>query len=170
MSTIATKIKQLREARDLSQQSLGLQIGTHQSRISKWEDGVGAPKPPDLYAMSLVFGVSLEYLCNDEADVPDDVRATIRERFVATLDDPTKQAFALVDILGPREAIKRMISAPQADTPAPEKGGPDAPKGGLIYHNLSTTQIPTRKPGRAFDERQKRGSGNGSSAKAGAVR
>jgi transcriptional regulator with XRE-family HTH domain len=62
------KLRNLRELRRLSQEDLGALIGVAQTRITKWENGTGAPDPGQLLKLSRALGVSLDYLADDSLD------------------------------------------------------------------------------------------------------
>lgn len=53
------RIKELREAADLTQAELAVQMGVSQNTISVWENGVAAPKTRDLPRLAFVLGCSV---------------------------------------------------------------------------------------------------------------
>ena len=57
-----TRVKELREERDLSQTTLGAHSGCSQNTISKIELGECDPKASVLIEMSKYFGVSVDYI------------------------------------------------------------------------------------------------------------
>lgn len=59
---MSTRIKKLREQKNLSQLALGMKVGCSQNTISKIEKGECDPKASILIEMSKVFGVSVDYI------------------------------------------------------------------------------------------------------------
>jgi transcriptional regulator with XRE-family HTH domain len=74
---IARKISELRKKKGITQVQLASAIDRHQSRVAKWELSEGKPEPGDLLAMAKIFGVPLDYLCDDEAPDPDEADHSI---------------------------------------------------------------------------------------------
>lgn len=62
MATLAERIKMLRKAAGLTQQSLGAQFGVAKNTISQYETGRNAPNDDIKIAMANFFGVSMDYL------------------------------------------------------------------------------------------------------------
>lgn len=61
-----TGIKELREARGLTQSELGKKLGLTQSAVAKWETGGFTPCTSTLLALADVLGVSIDRLCGRE--------------------------------------------------------------------------------------------------------
>lgn len=55
-------IREAREERGISQESLARLIDVSQTTISNWEYGLYFPKPPELVAISVELGISLDEL------------------------------------------------------------------------------------------------------------
>lgn len=64
--TIGEKIKEVRKNFDLSQYGLAEKLNVSRQAITKWETGEGLPDTENLKNMSKLFGVSIDYLLNDE--------------------------------------------------------------------------------------------------------
>lgn len=65
---LADKIINLRKKNGLSQEELAEQIGVSRQAVSKWEGMQSIPDLDKLIALSRFFGVSTDYLLNDELE------------------------------------------------------------------------------------------------------
>lgn len=70
MKTFAAKVKEERENRGWSQTDLAERIGLTIRSVSSYETGDTKPRGIMLRRLSAVFGVSSDYLMNDEIDDP----------------------------------------------------------------------------------------------------
>ena len=59
---ISTRIKELRNENNLSQQNLAKQIGVSQKAIDFWEKGINEPKASYIIKLAKFFNVSSDYL------------------------------------------------------------------------------------------------------------
>lgn len=64
---LSDKILYCRKKAGMSQETLAEKIGVSRQAISKWECGTAAPELENLYAISKLFGVTTDWLLNDEA-------------------------------------------------------------------------------------------------------
>ncbi len=64
-SVISKKLKQLRIQHGLSQLELAQKLGISNRAISKWEKGISMPSSENIYRLSKVFGVSIEYFYSE---------------------------------------------------------------------------------------------------------
>ena len=64
--TIASNLKQIREAKGLSQREVAKQIGVANTSYFAWERGKTKPKKENLIKLSNIFGVTYEALVKDE--------------------------------------------------------------------------------------------------------
>ena len=62
------KITKLRKERNMTQEDLALQLVVSRQSISKWELGVCDPDIQKLKEISKLFGVSFDYLLNDDKE------------------------------------------------------------------------------------------------------
>lgn len=62
------KLVQLRKKKGLSQLELAEALKVSRQAISKWELGTAIPTLENLASISRLFGVSVDYLVNDEAE------------------------------------------------------------------------------------------------------
>jgi transcriptional regulator with XRE-family HTH domain len=65
MNVFGNKIKRLREGKNMSIRMLAQEIGISSGQISKYENGIHEPTLSVLNKYKEVFGVSLDYLCDD---------------------------------------------------------------------------------------------------------
>ena len=63
MVTIGEKIKELRQAKGMSQLELSELIGSNQTKISGWENNLCEPRVFNCILLADIFGVSLDELC-----------------------------------------------------------------------------------------------------------
>ena len=66
-----TKLASLRKQKGLTQTDLAEKLNVSRQAISKWEGGVAVPSTENLRVLSELYGVSLDYLLNGDADDPD---------------------------------------------------------------------------------------------------
>lgn len=69
------KIHQLRKGKGLSQEELASQLTVSRQAISKWELGESVPDTENVVQLSRIFGVSTDYLLNDEYQSDKDIPA-----------------------------------------------------------------------------------------------
>lgn len=64
--TFGEKLLVLRKSKGMSQEQLAAQITVSRQAISKWELGESLPDTDNVIQLSKLFGVSIDYLLNDE--------------------------------------------------------------------------------------------------------
>ena len=64
--TFSEKLYQLRKSKGLSQEQLAEQLSVSRQAISKWESAAAMPETEKLLVISKYFGVSIDYLLNEE--------------------------------------------------------------------------------------------------------
>lgn len=69
------KLVQLRKKRGMSQLELAESLDVSRQAISKWELGTAIPTLENLVALSKLYGVSVDYLVNDESTSDFDIPA-----------------------------------------------------------------------------------------------
>lgn len=62
------KIYNLRKKEGLSQEALAEKLGVSRQSVSKWETGEATPEVSKLLSLSKLFGVTTDYLLDDEAE------------------------------------------------------------------------------------------------------
>jgi transcriptional regulator with XRE-family HTH domain len=65
---ISEKIKKLRQEKGWSQTQLANKLGIHPQHVSRYERGVFTPSAETLTKIGEVFGVSADYLLNEETN------------------------------------------------------------------------------------------------------
>lgn len=74
---LSTIIKDIRKKNYLNQTAFADRIGVTQGAVSQWECGLTRPNTDQLKAISMEFGVSIDYLLADEdIDNPSDTPKT----------------------------------------------------------------------------------------------
>lgn len=75
---LSEKIINLRKARNMSQEELAEKLGVSRQAVSRWEVGSALPDASNILQLSKLFGVSADYLLNDdykgEASAPAKIR------------------------------------------------------------------------------------------------
>src|SRR5690554_654550 len=66
---ISEKIKRLRKERGWSQTQLSNKLNLHSQQISRYERGLFVPSSETLAKLAEVFGVSVDYLLNEDEDI-----------------------------------------------------------------------------------------------------
>ncbi len=67
---LAEKLIYLRKEKGLSQLTLAGMMNVSRQAISRWETGVAVPSSENLIYLGNLYGVSLDYLFNDNEDEP----------------------------------------------------------------------------------------------------
>lgn len=67
------KLFQLRKKAGMSQEDLAEQLGVSRQAISRWEMGTAMPDAPNLLRISVLFGVSADYLLHDDYQSDNDI-------------------------------------------------------------------------------------------------
>ena len=100
------KLKELREAKNMTQSQLGEYIGAKKSAISLWEAGERQPDQETLMRLASYFSVSVDYLLGHEspdqiekAPTQDDARAEAKMLLENMTDDEYERALAMLKLL-----------------------------------------------------------------------
>ncbi len=67
------KLTQLRKARGITQEQLAEQLGVSRQAVSRWESGDSTPDMLNLVGICRYFGVSSDYLINDDFSSDEDI-------------------------------------------------------------------------------------------------
>ena len=70
------KILELRKKSGLSQEEMAEKLNVSRQTISRWEVGTAQPDAGNLRQLSLLFGVTADYLLNNDSESPDDFSRT----------------------------------------------------------------------------------------------
>lgn len=68
--TLSEKLKEIRKRFGLSQEQLAEIMNVSRQAITKWETDGGIPDVSNLQRLSKVFGITVDYLLNDENKLP----------------------------------------------------------------------------------------------------
>ncbi|MFA5300966.1 MAG: helix-turn-helix transcriptional regulator [Lutibacter sp.] len=68
MSTFGNKARRLRENNNMTTRMLAEKIGDSNGQISKYENDIHEPTLSVLIKYKEIFGVSLDYLCDDKEE------------------------------------------------------------------------------------------------------
>ncbi len=80
---LSEKIVNLRKARNMSQEELSEQLGVSRQAVSRWEVGSALPDASNILQLSKLFGVSADYLLND--DYKGESPAPIKSKSVSSI-------------------------------------------------------------------------------------
>lgn len=69
------KIIKLRKAHNLSQEDLAEKLNVSRQAISRWENGTALPDAQNVLQISKLFGVTTDYLLNDDYESDRDIPA-----------------------------------------------------------------------------------------------
>ena len=70
---LADKILKLRKTQGMSQDDLAEKLNVSRQAISRWEMGTAQPDTPNVLQLSKLFGVTTDYLLNDDYESDHDV-------------------------------------------------------------------------------------------------
>ena len=68
---LSEKIVQLRKSQGLSQEELAERLGLSRQAVSRWEIGTALPDAGNLLQLSRLFGVTADYLLDEERESPE---------------------------------------------------------------------------------------------------
>ena len=71
---LTEKLARLRKANGLSQLDLAEKLSVSRQAISKWEVGTAVPTTDNLRVLSELYGVSIDYLLSDDAEMLNKIR------------------------------------------------------------------------------------------------
>ena len=80
---LSEKIVNLRKARNMSQEELAEKLGVSRQAVSRWEVGSALPDASNILQLSKLFGVSADYLLND--DYKGEAPAPIKSKSVSSI-------------------------------------------------------------------------------------
>ena len=68
--TLGQKLKEIRKRFGLSQEQLAEIMNVSRQAITKWENDVGLPDTSNLQELSKIFGITIDYLLNNDNSLP----------------------------------------------------------------------------------------------------
>ena len=78
--SLAEKIVTLRKQKGLSQEALAEQLNVSRQAVSRWEMGTALPDVTNILQLSKLFGVSTDYLLNDDYHSDQDIPAVKNQK------------------------------------------------------------------------------------------
>ncbi|HJD23914.1 MAG TPA: helix-turn-helix domain-containing protein [Firmicutes bacterium] len=81
---LGEKIRSLRRKNGLSQQELAEKLYVSRQAVSRWEMGAAQPEAANVWQLSRLFGVTADYLLNDDYQSDQDVPAVKRTEATAS--------------------------------------------------------------------------------------
>ena len=90
---LSEKILTLRKQNGMSQETLAEKLDVSRQAVSRWEVGSAQPDASNVLQLSKLFGVTADYLLNDEYESDRDVPAVIQTQ--TTANKKTKNIIAL---------------------------------------------------------------------------
>jgi len=73
------KLVRLRKEKGLTQLDLAEAVKVSRQAVSKWESGGGIPSTENLRSLGELYGVSIDYLLNEEAEEPEEGTAPMEK-------------------------------------------------------------------------------------------
>ncbi|EMS73520.1 helix-turn-helix domain-containing protein [Ruminiclostridium cellobioparum] len=93
---LADKILNIRKTYGMSQDDLAEKLNVSRQAISRWEMGTAQPDTPNVLQLSKLFGVTTDYLLNDDYESDRDV-PVVKETEITTKAEASRQsAFILL--------------------------------------------------------------------------
>lgn len=97
--TFADKILKLRKQAGLSQEELAEKLNVSRQAISRWEMGTAVPDAVNLLQMSKLFGVTVDYLINDEYQSDEDIPIVKQTEVKIKEENIVKNKFIMLVII-----------------------------------------------------------------------
>lgn len=96
MEKTKNKIKELRISKKLTQQQLADELHVTKQAISKWEKGKSIPDITSVELLASFFGVSVDYLINDNIEAGNSETAAVQPKCLSKLNIALISALALM--------------------------------------------------------------------------
>ena len=107
---LADKILNLRKTHGMSQEDLAEKLNVSRQAISRWEMGTVQPDTPNVLQLSKLFGVTIDYLLNDDYESDHDV-PIVKETETTTKAEANRQlAFTVLTGLNVMILIYQLIA------------------------------------------------------------
>lgn len=97
--TFADKILKLRKQAGLSQEELAEKLNVSRQAISRWEMGTSVPDAVNLLQMSKLFGITVDYLINDEYQSDRDILIVKQTDVKIKEENTVKNKFVMLVII-----------------------------------------------------------------------
>lgn len=112
------KIRNRRDELRLSQEDLAEMVGVAQTRITKWEKGVGDPSPTHLLRLARALGLSLDYLADDTLDAPPEPAGDLTEADRMILALAKRRTYEVAILALADSPVIRAVPPPPGTPPA----------------------------------------------------
>lgn len=136
--TFGEKLKELRKKQGWTQEEMADKIMVSRQALSKWESEAAIPDTENVLQISRLFGVSTDYLLNDEYESDNDIPAvqtkskTLTKRYSGIMYAVTGGITSAIGAAGALiMAIWGSIVSPVISYPSPEGNEPSIAKTGL---------------------------------------
>lgn len=106
--TIGQRIAACRKAKRLSQEYVAEVMGVTRQAVSKWETDVNIPDTQNFIKLSRLFGTTVEYLANGEADI--DFSSFERAKAQGCEVEPTEKEKTLIEGNQEKSSMKEKTS------------------------------------------------------------
>ena len=90
------KLISLRKEKGLSQMKLAEMMNVSRQAISRWEVGAAVPSTDNLKFLGNLYGVSLEYLLNDDEPKPNQNETPMQKRIIEKQESRRKTVFVVL--------------------------------------------------------------------------
>lgn len=129
--TFGEKLQVLRKKQGWTQEELAAKIAVSRQALSKWELGAAIPDTENVLQISKLFGVSTDYLLNDEYDSDNDIPA-VQTKSEALTKRYSGMMYAIIgSIVSAISAAAVLIMAILASTSSATISNPSAEADGL---------------------------------------
>lgn len=106
---LADKILNLRKTHGMSQDDLAEKLNVSRQAISRWEMGTAQPDTPNVLQLSKLFGVTTDYLLNDDYESDHDVPVVKETETTAKVEANRQLAFIVLTGLNVMILIYQLI-------------------------------------------------------------
>lgn len=109
---VGKKVAKLRKLRDWTQDDLAKKMDVHKSHVSRWELGHMVPRVDTLQKLAEIFGVGLQDLTNEFAEVSTDPDATHLLRDLEMLNEDDKIVVRkVIDAMLTKQRMRHALGA-----------------------------------------------------------
>ena len=107
---LADKILNLRKKNGMSQEELAEKLNVSRQAVSRWEVGTAQPDAPNVLQLSKLFGVTTDYLLNDDYESDHDVPVVKETENTAKAEANRQLAFIVLTGINVMILIYQLIA------------------------------------------------------------
>ena len=107
---LADKILNLRKKNGMSQEELAEKLNISRQAVSRWEVGTAQPDAPNVLQLSKLFGVTTDYLLNDDYESDHDVPVVKETENTAKAEANRQLAFIVLTGINVMILIYQLIA------------------------------------------------------------